>query len=181
MSRVLAVPTPLIALLATAAAAQAHTSATCVLSAAALRCMGTIADQTMTDEQTQGSLRLNGDHAELFLESWPLIRIIYRGLPVHADLTCTRTLALTSCSGEGYAAGPGCINHQPVAVTTTGPSDGSSALITLSDAPATQDPPAAGQRVAGRHATTHRARSHHGRGSHHHRRSHRGRSWQGRQ
>jgi hypothetical protein len=171
----------LIAVLATAAVAQAHTSATCVLSAAVVRCTGTIADQTMTAEQTQGYLQVDGSHGRLFLESWPLIRIIYRKRPVHADLICSKALALVSCSEEGYAAGPGCVNHQPVAVTTIGAAGGSSALITLSDAPATQDPPTTGQSAVRRHATARSARSHHRRRSHQQRhRSHRGRSRQSR-
>jgi hypothetical protein len=157
-----------IALAATPAAAEAHTSATCSLSGGSVRCAGTIADRTVSTANTQGSLQVSGDKAELFLEAWPLVSIFTPGLPVSAELTCVQAVILINCSGTGQA------DEQPILVHSTGAGDGSSALITLGDAPATRDPePAPQAHPAARHHTSshfRRARRHDRR--HHHRPRH---------
>lgn len=156
--RAIITPTRIVALALAATAscagsASAHTSATCILGGGQARCLGTVADHTASLAPGDAVLTITPGHAHLWMSVSPLISIFTGPEEVYGELTCA--VGGLSCAGTGTAG------TDNIAIHTIGASDGSSATITLSDAPPSVAPaPPPPGRHARRRARHHRHRHH---------------------
>jgi hypothetical protein len=101
------------------------------LTAQTARCVGTVANYTVSPAPTVGTITFAGDNAALWLDVYPLIGVFTPSLEVDANLICVDPNGATTCIGSGQAA------EDPVLITTTGRPDQGSAVIRISDATST--------------------------------------------
>jgi hypothetical protein len=139
-----------------AGAASAHTAATCMLSAGQIRCLGTISNYSVSPAPTDGAFSISSGRGRLSFGVDPLVMIFSSTIQVSGQLVCAPQLAGTGCEGLGQAG------NDAVVISTVGTADGSSAMVSLRDAPpaSVAEPTKAARVSCHRHGRRHRRRSH---------------------
>jgi hypothetical protein len=140
-----------------AGAASAHTSATCVLNAAQISCVGTVSDHSISPSGTDAELSISAGQGHISFDVNPLMMIFSSTIPVDGQLVCAPQLGGAGCAGRGEAG------TDQILIFTSGAADGSSAVVTLRDAPPanTADPTVTAEPSQHRRSHKHHHHRHH--------------------